>query len=135
LSNLANVHRVSALVQSFSDILKLRGAQHRILDIGCGQGAFTRALQQRSELSEMIGLDISLSQIPIEAKRYNTIEFVNADANFLPFKDNSFDFVFSGQVIEYIPDPDYYLSEMFRVLMVGGLELLPQSILHGGPTE
>lgn len=41
--------------------------------------------------------------------------FVNADAHYLPFKDNSFDLVSSYQLICHVRNPSKVLTEMIRV--------------------
>jgi arsenite methyltransferase len=47
-------------------------------------------------------------------------EFVEADAEQLPFPDASFDVVISNGVIDLIPDKDAVFAELFRVLAPGG---------------
>lgn len=49
-------------------------------------------------------------------------ETVYYDGDIFPFKDNEFDYVICAQVLEHVPDPDKFLSEMFRVGKKGYLE-------------
>jgi ubiquinone/menaquinone biosynthesis C-methylase UbiE len=48
------------------------------------------------------------------------VEFVEADAESLPFPDASFDVVISNGVIDLIPDKDAVFDELHRVLEPGG---------------
>jgi arsenite methyltransferase len=48
------------------------------------------------------------------------VEFVEAEAERLPFADESFDVVISNGVIDLIPDKDAVFAEIFRVLSPGG---------------
>jgi ubiquinone/menaquinone biosynthesis C-methylase UbiE len=48
------------------------------------------------------------------------IEFVEAEAEQLPFDDASFDVVISNGVIDLIPDKDAVFAELYRVLAPGG---------------
>lgn len=48
------------------------------------------------------------------------VEFLTADAQNLPFRDDWFDFCFSQNAFEHIPDPEMALREAFRVTKVGG---------------
>jgi arsenite methyltransferase len=48
------------------------------------------------------------------------VEFVEAEAEQLPFPDASFDVVISNGVIDLIPDKDAVFSELFRVLVPSG---------------
>ena len=48
------------------------------------------------------------------------VEFVEAEAEQLPFPDESFDVVISNGVIDLIPDKDVVFSELQRVLVPGG---------------
>ncbi len=48
------------------------------------------------------------------------VEFVEAEAERLPFPNASFDVVISNGVIDLVPDKDIVFSELFRVLAPGG---------------
>jgi arsenite methyltransferase len=48
------------------------------------------------------------------------VEFVEAEAELLPFADASFDVVISNGVIDLIPDKDAVYAELHRVLVPGG---------------
>src|SRR3989442_6793733 len=48
------------------------------------------------------------------------VEFVESEAERLPFPDESFDVVISNGVIDLIPDKDAVFSEILRVLKPGG---------------
>jgi ubiquinone/menaquinone biosynthesis C-methylase UbiE len=48
------------------------------------------------------------------------VEFLEGEAERLPFPDASFDVVVSNGVIDLIPDKDAVFAELFRVLTPGG---------------
>ena len=56
-----------------------------------------------------------------EEFRLEKIEFLAADAQNLPFRDNWFDFCYSQNAFEHIPDPEQALREAVRVTRPGGL--------------
>lgn len=85
----------------------LRGA--RVLDYGCGSIPFERAFAHVG--SELVGADIGAN--PRARVRL-------AEDGTLPEKDATFDYVFSCQVLEHVPDPNRYLNEAYRVLKTGG---------------
>ena len=81
-----------------------------ILDYGCGQG---KARFLFGDEVDYHGVDI----IDIEDAKFNYRKLCSAK---LPYDDNSFDMVFSNFVIEYIPDKEMFVSEIYRVLKPGG---------------
>src|SRR5205823_1619680 len=50
----------------------------------------------------------------------SNVEFVEGEAERLPFRDESFDVVISNGVIDLIPDKDAVFAELHRVLVPGG---------------
>ena len=56
-----------------------------------------------------------------ETLALDKLEFMVADAQILPFRDGWFDFCFSQNAFEHIPDPEMALREMVRVTRTGGL--------------
>jgi ubiquinone/menaquinone biosynthesis C-methylase UbiE len=50
----------------------------------------------------------------------SNVEFVETEAEQLPFPDGIFDVVVSNGVIDLIPDKDAVFAELFRVLVPGG---------------
>lgn len=85
-------------------------ASGKTLDIGCGnkpyQNLFTNAV------SEYIGCDIMQSDM-------NVVDVI-CPATVLPFENETFDTVFSTQVIEHVEDHRAMLFEASRVLKTGG---------------
>ena len=81
-----------------------------VLDVGCGCGYLV--LKMREKRIEAIGVDFS-----DYAGEFIPEHFVKADANNLPFPDNSFDVVVSKDFFEHLPEEeiDKVYSEMKRV--------------------
>ena len=97
----------------------------KILEIGSGTGRFCIALAQKYPEKEILGIDytqesIALSQAGAAARKLNNVQFQKADLFHLPFKDNSFDFVFENGVIEHFTNYQEALREMKRVVKNGG---------------
>ncbi len=88
-----------------------------LLDAGCGKMPYRDFILSNSRVEEYVGLDIET------AKVYD--EWIQPDyfwdGKHMPFSTNTFDCVFATEVLEHVPDPDIYLSEVFRVLKNGGL--------------
>jgi ubiquinone/menaquinone biosynthesis C-methylase UbiE len=96
-----------------------------ILDIGCGTGFFSAKLNTLYPKSRIYGIDISHKALRYAKQKYKNIYFKWADAEKkLPYPDNYFDLVVSGEHIEHIVDTDNYLSEINRVMNDRGYLLL-----------
>ncbi len=86
----------------------------RVLDVGCGTGFATEAL--RSPTNEVHGLDQSRHQLARAARKLPAdVALYRGDAERLPFRDDSFDAIWSSGSIEYWPDPAATLAELRRV--------------------
>jgi len=89
-----------------------------LVDVGCGRGRYLSYFIERYGIPFCVGLDISMKAVR-DAKELlkgqSCVDFVVADAENLPFKDSSFDFVFSTDVVEHLHDPSKGVKEMVRV--------------------
>jgi ubiquinone/menaquinone biosynthesis C-methylase UbiE len=90
----------------------------RIADLGCGSGAFTVLLHERGY--SPVGLDISPKLIALARAKFSGIEFLEGDAENLPFPDLSLDAVLLSGLIHHFPDPRRLAAETYRVLKPGG---------------
>lgn len=86
-----------------------------ILDLGCGGGheLFIR-------YGNVVGVDLEITPLKNVKGMYSMA--INADITYLPFRNNTFDYVVSSDVIGHIPleNKDRLISEIFRVLKPGG---------------
>ena len=93
-----------------------------------GSGAGTDSLiaaQMVGERGNVTGIDLTPSMLTkarasAAAMGLSNAEFVEAEAERLPFADESFDVVISNGVIDLIPDKDAVFAELHRVLVPGG---------------
>src|ERR671928_1679269 len=98
----------------------------RVLDLGSGAGTDSLiAAQMVGDQGQVVGIDMTapmLDKARAAAAELGVknVEFVEAEAEQLPFPDESFDVVISNGVIDLIPDKDAVFSELFRVLAPGG---------------
>jgi ubiquinone/menaquinone biosynthesis C-methylase UbiE len=96
----------------------------RWLDLGCGKRLLCGGLERLEiELARYPFVGLDLCKENLLAQR-STKQLVLADANFLPFRDESFDLITSNMVIEHMREPKLAFHEMYRVLAPGGTILL-----------
>jgi SAM-dependent methyltransferase len=95
----------------------------RILELGCGAAQWSIALAERR--ARPVGLDNSFNQL-LHARRSTKslrgrVPLVEADAEFIPFRDASFDVVFCDYGAMSFADPALTVPEAARVLRAEGL--------------
>lgn len=126
-----------AFVDYLQQVLDERGIDHsewQSLEVG-GEGGILAGLVGR-RVRHVISTDI----VPVQGKHaggftqllaakferngerlpLDGVEFLYADAQSLPFRDDWFDFCFSQNAFEHIPDPGKALREVIRVTRPGG---------------
>lgn len=100
-------------------------AGNLVLEAGCGVGAQTLTLAQRSPDTRFVSIDISAESVA-EAKRrtdaagITNVEFRQADIRALPFAAESFDHVFVCFVLEHLSRPLEALANLKKLLKPGG---------------
>ncbi|MBN2154609.1 MAG: methyltransferase domain-containing protein [Candidatus Lokiarchaeota archaeon] len=106
-----------AFLEMLPDVQGLSG-----LDIGCGEGLNTRAIQKLG--ANMVAIDISEKFIQYarewEHKDPLGIEYKVASAVSLPFENDAFDFTIGTMSLMDIPEYDKAIAEAFRVTKPGG---------------
>ena len=92
-----------------------------ILDAGCGMGRFTRVAGSRG--GEVVGVDLSESVLSAYklTEHMPNVHIVKADLMQLPFKDASFDVVYSLGVLHHTPNTEKTFSALVRKLKAGAL--------------
>lgn len=98
----------------------------RILDIGCGTGAAVVDMKKMfGREVELVGLDVVKMQIDIAEKKVKEYgvhaEFMWYEGKQLPFSDNSFDAVYTSDVLGHVENVPYWLDEINRVLRKDGV--------------
>lgn len=97
-----------------------------LLDCGSGPGTITVDLANLVAPGEVVGVDIGESQAEranslAKERNIKNVRFEVASAYELPFPDESFDVVFSHNMLEHLSEPKKAISEFKRVLKTGGL--------------
>src|SRR5215510_7035532 len=100
---------------------KFRG--RRLLEIGCGMG--TDLLQFARGGARCTGIDLTPRSVAITRHRFRLYgadaDFMISDGEHLPFRDESFDVVYSNGVLHHTPDTEGAIREVHRVLTPGGV--------------
>lgn len=92
----------------------------RILDLGCGVGAFVRRLGEFS--SEVYGMDADAEHLQQGAKTCRNL--IEGGGEYLPFSDGAFDIVLLHEVIEHVTNDSATLKEVCRILRPGGRAII-----------
>jgi ubiquinone/menaquinone biosynthesis C-methylase UbiE len=110
----------------------------RLLDVACGAGNGAIAACRRN--LDAVGLDyvpalLERARERAAAERFD-IEFIEGDAQALPFEDGSFDYVISTFGAMFAPDQEKTASELLRVCRSGGkigmANWPPRGLVGGG---
>jgi SAM-dependent methyltransferase len=95
--------------------------EDKILEVGCGIGNLTAELSRKGY--DITGTDISREAIKYGIEKYGDIKLLVQPAEDLDFEDGAFDAVLSFDLFEHIAAIDKHISEVRRVLRLGGYYL------------
>jgi len=116
-------YRLEPYIARFADFANTRNQS--VLEIGVGGGADFQQWVEGGNFS--VGIDLTLAGIKNTRERFDAFSIAperfslfNADAEQLPFKDSSFDSVYSWGVLHHSPNTSKCLAEAYRVLKPGG---------------
>jgi SAM-dependent methyltransferase len=121
--------QVLGKIRKLVDAERLSGpgpAFERALEIGAGTGYFSLNLMHAGVLGQVTCTDISpgmVTTLAENARRLGLegVSAIRAEAQSLPFPDQSFDIVLGHAVLHHLPDLDAAFAEFHRVLRPGGM--------------
>jgi len=94
----------------------------RILEVGCGLGSDSRQFSIRG--ADIVSMDLSPSNVVLTCKGFKVCDLSGyslvADAESLPFREESFDYVYSFGVLHHTPNTQGAIDEIRRVLKPRG---------------
>jgi len=100
-----------------------------VLDLGCGEGAFTAALAEAG--ARPVGVDVAEAALRRARERHPELDFrAAAPGGSLPLEDGTVDVVWASEVLAFVPDTARVLGEVRRVLRPEG-RLLVTTPSHG----
>lgn len=107
----------------YIDMKGLKGK--KLLDIACGTGVLTEQFVRMG--ADVTAIDLTPKAVELTKKRLDLYhlkaEVLEADAQKLPFADNTFDYVCAWGCLMHMPETEQAISEIYRVLKPGGKSL------------
>lgn len=117
--------RQRALIAAIRREKLLPGRNSRILEVGCGAGGvLLELLQLGFSPNQLVGVDLLEWRVTQAQQKLSSVAVSCADAQRLPFKDETFDAVFQYTVFSSVLDEDIKRNmarEMIRTMKPGGL--------------
>ncbi len=96
----------------------------RAMELGCGTGFFLLNLMQSGVAKKGSVTDLSPGMVKVALRNAENlgldVDGRVADAEKIPYEDNTFDLVVGHAVLHHIPDVELSLREVLRVLKPGG---------------
>lgn len=109
----------------------------KVLDVGTGPGFIALLFEELGQ--DCTGIDFSEEMIKAarkeSEKNHSSCSFIHADAEALPFDDESFDVVTNRHVIWTLTDPQKAMIEWVRVLKPGGCLIIFEGDWVEGQTK
>ncbi len=98
--------------------------QIQLLDFGAGSGRYLDMFAKKIPLTNLWGAEVDHDRIrALKVSGYNSLQIMMDKASLSQFGDETFDIVFSSNVLEHIPYRQYkeYLNEINRILLPNGI--------------
>lgn len=123
----ARTYEAAASVQNWSGQQLIKGLENvpcvnSILDLGCGTGTHCAQFKEIYPQASVLGIDLAAGMLNYARYRYKgkALNWICCDAERLPIVDYSQSIVFSNFALQWCENLQQTLSEIFRVLQLGG---------------
>ena len=107
------------LAPLFADFCTLTRGQ-RLLDVGCGPGAFTSVAVARLGIEAVSAVDPTPHFVATNLSRHPGLDVRQAQAEDMPYDDGTFDTAAAQLVFHFLSDGEQGVREMARVVHTGG---------------
>lgn len=97
--------------------------EHRVLEVGCAEGATGADLKKNGCASEVVGIEMSPEAASVALKRLDHVVCGDLEKLTLQepcFTEDSFDYIICGDVLEHLNDPWQQLERLSKLLKPGG---------------
>ena len=108
------------LAEPFADFAGV-AAGIRVLDVGCGPGAFTDVAVRRAGAAAVCAIDPTPGFVETCRRRHPGVDVRRAPAERIPFDAEMFDCAAAQLVFHFLSDPGAAAAEMTRVVGSGGV--------------
>ncbi|MDP4108049.1 MAG: class I SAM-dependent methyltransferase, partial [Bacillota bacterium] len=127
----SSIHKDGVDLQKLLKLAKITG-EEVVLDIATGGGHTANGFA--SFVNKVIALDLTAQMLVVAEKfirgnGHQNVEFVQGDAEDLPFSAQSFDIVTCRIAPHHFPNVNKFVNEVFRVLKSGGQFLLDDNVV------
>ena len=109
-----------------NEIKSSRTIPRTILDVGCGNGSFTRVVSAAFPGSDITAIDTSISKL----YTFDNIKFMKGSVEQLPFASESFDIVITVLSLHHWKEKGKGISEIYRVLKKEGRIIIGDPLLE-----
>lgn len=90
-----------------------------VLEVGCGTGNYISTIEEEVHCS-CWGCDPSQQMLSEAGNKSKNLHLQHGRAEKLEYPENTFDLIYTVDVIHHVSSPDLYFQEAFRVLKPGG---------------
>lgn len=107
----------------FNQIRNVSEPASTVLDLGCADGMFTKVILDATKAKRIVGIDVIKTSIEWARKHWKSnkkMSFKVGDAHNLKYAPNTFDAVFSMEMLEHVENPVKVLQGVKKVLKKGG---------------
>ena len=119
-SHFADSKRIGIIIK----LVKKYSFDNKVLDIGCAQGNIATLLAEQDFDTVALDLNQNFLNYAKKKREFGKISYVCASALKMPFKDNAFDAIIMGELIEHAAYPEKLLQEAKRVLKKEGVIII-----------
>jgi len=105
-------------------VSKWIGKNNKVLDVGCYNGWYSSFFKNNN--NKVYGIDAIEDGVKEAIGKGIKAKVANAEEKF-PFKNNFFDVIHAGEIIEHLYDTDTFIKECYRVLKKNGTLIITTS--------